>query len=338
MADPWPALDRLATFLDAEEQADRFSGTVAIERAGETVFAGAYGHAHLGLAVRNELDTRLNIASITKMFTTVAVLQLVEQGALRLEANVAELLPDVGIGLADRMTVDHLLSHRSGLGDYWNDRCRQRRSVLRTVDDYLGIIEGDQPAFDPGTSTAYGNTAFVLLGAMVERVTGADFFAHVEEHVCRRAGMDRAGFLHLDMVEDFAHGYTHVEWEGPPHPDHRTDNIFQYPVHGSPATAMYSSAPELIRFGLALRAHELLGETWVRLMLPPAGADAPGYGTQQVPYSLGTATGHGGRAFGAATLLLFLPEVDASVCILSNYDRPADKRVFAELDALLAGA
>ncbi|HUP85174.1 MAG TPA: serine hydrolase domain-containing protein [Acidimicrobiales bacterium] len=335
MDDRWPDLGRLARFPEGEAAADRFSGTVVVERGGVVVFSGAYSHAHLGLGVPNDEDTRCNIASITKMITTVAVLQLVEQDALSLDAVVGDLLPDVGIGMADRMTVHHLLSHQSGLGDYWTDRCRERRSVLRTTDDYLALVEGMEPAFAPGTSTAYGSSGFVLLGAIVERTSGTDYYEHVRTHVCRRAGMDRADHLHLDQITDFAHGYTYVEWEGPLHADHRTDNIFQYPVRGSAATAMYSSAPELLKFGQALRAGELVGERFVHSMLQPRALGGEGYGTQEVPYARGIAVGHGGRAFGAATLLLFLPEVDASVCVLSNFDRPADKGVFAELDAML---
>jgi CubicO group peptidase (beta-lactamase class C family) len=324
-------LDQFRAFVEREEADDRFSGVVVVEHAGETAFAGAYGHAHLGFGVRNGLDTRFNTASITKMFTAVAVLQLVEQGALSLDATVDDLLPDLGIGLADRMTVHHLLSHQSGLGDYWNERCRQRRSTLRTTDAYLALVEGEQPSFPPGTATAYGNSGYVLLAGIIERVTGTDYYDHVRDRVCRAAGMARAEHLQLDHVADFAHGYTHIEWEAPPHPAYRTDNVFQYPVRGSGATGLYSSGPELLGFARALRAGELIGASSVALMLD---AD-PGCGTQRVPYRFGVAVGHGGRALGAATILLLLPEVDATVCILSNYDRPADKRVFAELERLL---
>lgn len=325
----------LGRFLDAEEAADRFSGVVVLERAGEVVFAGAYGHAHLGFRVPNQLDTRFNLASVTKLFTTVAVLQLVEQGRLSIEATVNELLPDVTVGSSDRMNVRHLLTHQSGLGDYWNERCKQLRSVLRTADAYLELIDGAQPAFDPGTATAYGNSGFLLLGAIVERVSGTDYYDYIRTNVCRRAGMERAEHLELDRIEDFAHGYTHIEWEGAAHPDYLTDNVFQYPVRGSAATGLYASGPEVTKFGLALRGGELLGESSLRLMLPPPDSKSLGYGTQHVPYSRGLAIGHGGRAFGAASCLLFLREVDLSVCVLSNYDRPADKRVFAEIDRLL---
>jgi CubicO group peptidase (beta-lactamase class C family) len=329
-------LERLRKFIEREEAEDRFSGTVVIERKGETLFQGAYGYAHLGLRVRNQLETRFNLASVTKMFTAVAVLQLVEQGKLALDATVHDYLPEVGIGLADRITVHHLLCHQSGLGIYWNDKVKQRRSTLRTTADYLDVIKGEQPSFEPGTSSAYGNSGYLLLGGMIERASGQDYYEYVREHVCRRAGMERAGHLQLDRIEDFAHGYTHLEWEGPAHPEFRTDNIFQYPVHGNAAGFLYSSAPELIRFGQALRANQLIGETSVDLMLRKPEGVGLGYGTQRIPYSRGIAIGHGGRSFGAATHLLFLPEVDLSVCVLSNYDRPADKLVFAELDRILA--
>lgn len=98
------SFESLRAFLDQEEAADRFSGTVVIEHGAETVLAGAYGHAHLGLGVRNQLDTRFKLASITKMFTAVAVLQLVEQGTLSLGATVGAYLPELRIGMADRMT------------------------------------------------------------------------------------------------------------------------------------------------------------------------------------------------------------------------------------------
>jgi CubicO group peptidase (beta-lactamase class C family) len=329
-------LDRLRRFIEREEAEDRFSGTVVIERRGETIFEGAYGYAHLGLRVRNQLETRFNIASITKMFTAVAVLQLVEQGKLALDATVNDYLPEVEIGMGDRMTVHHLLRHQSGLGIYWNEKCKQRRSRLRSTTDYLELIKGEQPSFEPGTSTAYGNSGYLLLGGIIERASGQDYYEYVRQHVCRRAGMERAGHLQLDRIEDFAHGYTHIEWEGPAHPEYRTDNIFQYPVHGNAAGFLYTSAPELIRFGQALRANELISEPSVSQMLRKPEGVGLGYGTQRIPYSQGIAVGHGGRAFGAATILLFLPEVDCSVCILSNYDRPADKRVFAELDPILA--
>ena len=287
MADTAEEFEALRRFIEREEAEDRFSGTVVIERGSETLFTGAYGHAHLGLVVRNQLDTRFNVASITKMFTAVAALQLTEQGKLSLDATVNDFLPEVGIGMGDRITVHHLLCHQSGLASYWNDKCKQRRSVLRTTDDYLALIEGEQPTFEPGTSAAYGNSGYLLLGGMIERASGQDYYEYVRQHVCRPAGMHRAGHLQLDHIEDFAHGYTHIEWEGPDHPEYRTDNVFQYPVHGSAANALYSSAPELIQFGRALRANQLIVPESVRLMLGEPQTHGLGYGTQWIRYSQG---------------------------------------------------
>ena len=327
---------RLREFLDQEQGADRFSGTVMVETGGGVVFEGAYGHAHCGFGVANRLETRFNLASVTKMFTAVAALQLVEQGRLNVEDTLANHLPDLKLVGSDRITVHHLLSHTSGLGSFWNDECRRHRSTLRTIDAYLRLIQGMAPAFDPGTQVAYDNAGYLVLGAIIERASGCDYYEYVEQHVCRAAGMNEAEFVSLDEPNDVAHGYTHIEWDGPGHPDRRTDNIFQYPVRGNPAVGLYASAPEMLRFWSALSQGRLLGPEMVALMWQdqhlggvPTGL---GYGCQLIPYSAGVAIGHAGRVFGGATIFLDLPEVDHRVCILSNYDRPADKRVFAVID------
>ena len=105
MAETAEEFEALRRFIEREEAEDRFSGTVVIEHGSETIFTGAYGHAHLGLGVRNQLDTRFNLASITKMFTTVATLQLIEQGKLSLDATVNDFVPEVGIGMGDGLPV-----------------------------------------------------------------------------------------------------------------------------------------------------------------------------------------------------------------------------------------
>lgn len=334
-----PLRRRLQDYLHCEEAADRFSGAVAIEHADDIVFEAAVGLAHRGLGVPNHVDTRFNIGSITKMLTAVAVLQLWERGKLELDDAVAQHLPGLRIGAIDRITIHQLLCHSSGLGMYWNERCKQRRSSLRTIQSYLEVIEGEVPAFEPGTNALYGSSGYLVLGAIIERISGTDYYDYVQQHICRVAGMERTEHLHLDQIADFAHGYTFEEWEGPAHPGYRTDNIFQYPVRGNSANAMYSTARDLLRFGAALRKHQLLRPASCALMFQPHARDAHGqafgYGCQFFPYSRGNAVGHGGRAYGAATIFAMLPAFDVRVCILSNFDRPADKRVFSVVDSYL---
>lgn len=327
-------------FLRAETAHDRFSGAVGIARADHPVFERAYGLAHRGLAVPNQVDTRFNLASITKLFTAIAVLQLREQGKLELDDTVAKHVPNSKIGGIDRITIHHLLCHASGLDTFWNDRCQQRRSSLRSVEAHLALIEHAQPVFEPGTATRYGNVGCLVLGAIIEAVAGEDYYNYVEEHVCRRAAMTRTAFLELDRIADFAHGYTHVEWKGSAHPDFLTDNIFQYPVRGNPANGLYSTVPDMLRFGAALRSGQLLNSDSRALMSAVHARGLPherfGYGCQHIPYSHGDALGHGGRIHGGATIFLFLPAVDYTVCILSNLDRPADKRAFEHFDRWLS--
>jgi D-alanyl-D-alanine carboxypeptidase len=329
----------MAEFLRQEEAADRFSGAVAIAHGAEVAFEAAYGMQHQGFRVPNRMDTRFNLASITKMFTAVAVMQLWERGKLALDDTVDKYLPKLRVGGSDRMTVNHLLCHASGLGMYWNEKCKQRRSTLRTISAYLELLEGEVPAFEPGNAAQYGNSGYLVLGGVVEAAADMDYYDYIQDHICKRVDMPRTAHLHLDRVADFAHGYTYNEWEGPAHPEYRTDNIFQYPVRGNPAVALYSTAPEMLRFGAALRHNQLLRAETHELMLQAHARDANGqafgYGYQYIPYSQGTAVGHGGRLLGGATIFLTLPAVDMTVCILSNYDRPADKRVFAHLDQWL---
>lgn len=315
----------VSEYLGREEKHDRFSGTVMIQHDDEVVLEGAYGCAHLGFCVPNTMDTRFNLASITKMFTAVAVLQLVEARKLSLQDTIAERLPYLRMDRADRVTVHHLLCHQSGLGSYWNEKCQRQRSTLRSIRAYLSLIEDQELAFEPGSSVLYGNSGYVILGAMIEEAAEQDYYEYVRQHVCTRAAMPRANHLMLDQVTDFAHGYTNIEWEGEDHPDHRTDNIFQYPVRGSPASGLYCSAPELLRFGAALRGNVLLTPGSRELMFrehakEPSRA-AFGYGCQHIATTHDTWVGHGGRSFGAATTFLHLPEKELTVCILSNNDR-----------------
>lgn len=341
-ADRDALIGSMSEFLREEEAADRFSGVVAIEHGDEIVFSAACGMAHQGFRVPNRLDTRFNLASIGKMFTAVAVLQLWERGKLSLDDTIDRYLPNLRVGGTETITIAQLLCHTSGLGMFWNEKCKQRRSSLRTIQAYLELIEGQMPAFEPGSKAQYSASGYLVLGGIIEAAANVDFYDYVQEHVCKQADMPRTAFLQLDHVADFAHGYTTIEWEGPPHPDYRTDNMFQYPVRGSSAGFVYSTAPEMLRFGAALRRNQLLREDTRTLMLGVHAGDAEGsafgYGCQHIPYSQGIAVGHGGRAFGAATMFLMLLEVDFRICILSNYDRPADKRVFAHFDRWLGAS
>jgi CubicO group peptidase (beta-lactamase class C family) len=334
--------DRLRRFVEAEAADDRFSGAVAVEHGGAVVLEVAVACADVECTVPNRPQTRFNLASVTKMCTAVAVLQLVERGDLALMATVAELLPDVGVGRAADITVEHLLVHRSGLGDHWNARCWERRAQLRTTDDYLALVEGEEPRFEPGSAASYSNTGYVLLGGIVERVTGRRYDDVLRDDLCRRAGLAGDAIAHVDSdrvgpADGVARGCTSaVDWIGTIDPERRHDSTALYPVRGSAAVGLHGTAVDVLRFGLALRRGALLGDAWVGRMLGPGeGPDGAGFGTQRVPWSGGVAVGHGGRGFGTAACLLFLPEADVSVCILANRDRPADKRVFAEVDRLL---
>src|SRR5690606_37733928 len=204
------ALADLDTRLRAAADADAFSGVVRIERDGAEVFERAYGLASRRWGVPVRPSTRFDVASVTKLFTAVAVLQLVGDGRLGLDDRVHDHVDLAGTTIPREVTIRHLLTHTSGIADdadeeagesyeaLWVDR--PSYSVTRTADFLPGFVH-KEPNFPPGEGCRYCNVGFVLAGLALEAVTGTTYRDHVREHVFARAGMDRSGFFRMDEAE-----------------------------------------------------------------------------------------------------------------------------------------
>ena len=159
------------------------------------VFEGARGTADRNHGVPMRLDSKLNLGSMDKMFTAVVIGQLVDEGRLSFQDPVSKFLGGKGWTKADlsKVRVEHLLSHTSGLGSYFNDKYeRMARQLLRKVDDYKALVAEETLAFEPGSKWQYSNTGFLLAGAVIEAVTGQDYFDVVRERVYAKAGMPTA--------------------------------------------------------------------------------------------------------------------------------------------------
>jgi CubicO group peptidase (beta-lactamase class C family) len=274
------------------------------------------------------LDTRFSLASMGKMFTAVAVARLAEQGKLGFDDTVGKHLPDYpNKDVARRVTIHQLLTHTSGLGDFFNDRWRARRASLRTVDDYLDLFADEPLAFEPGSKWAYSNAGYVVLGAIIERVTGQDYYEHIAAHVFRPAGMTRSGFFEPDgATEGMATGYTHEGPDGKPQPGPRQSNADHLPGRGNPAGGAWSTAEDLLRFAGALRSNALLDRRSVALATSPRAETGPGpesrygYGFEIHTVNGHRAFGHFGGFPGVSTGLEVYPDLGYTVVILSNYD------------------
>ena len=323
------AVAELAKDMDKLVAADVFSGTVLLAKDGHPLFAKAYGLASKSFDVPNRLDTKFNLGSMNKMFTAVAVAQLVEHGQLSYDDPVGRFLgPDwVAPETAKKVKVYHLLSHTSGLGSYFNEKFqRSSRLLFRNVDDYKSLAADDKSAFEPGTKWQYSNTGFLLLGAIIEKVTGRSYFDYVRENIFQPAGMVNTDSYEMDRpTPNLAVGYEKVF--GPDGKPGFRNNIFDHVVKGGPAGGGFSTVEDLLRFDIALRSNKLLKkETRELLMSAKPELKSPGYGYGfglSVDEKLGRVAGHSGGFTGINSVLDMYLDAGYTVAVMSNYSSGA---------------
>jgi CubicO group peptidase (beta-lactamase class C family) len=249
--------------LTALAEEHGFSGVVLVTRGEEVLVERAFGYAHIGYGVENTIDTRFAIASGTKGFTALVVVGLVAEGRLALSTTAREVLGGDLPLIDDRVTVEHLLTHTSGIGDYCDEEADPPpppTPLLATSADYLGALDGYPQVSPPGTEFRYHNGAFAVLGLIAERIAGIPFADLVRIRVTEPAGMPDTAFLRSDALPArTATGYLE---------DGRT-NVFSLPVVGFADGGIYSSAPDFRKFWPALLGGRILPREWVDRMLRP---------------------------------------------------------------------
>lgn len=244
LADLKTAID---SFIDQRIATDSFSGTVAVAKNGQIVYQRAAGIANRQTGAPMTIDTRLQIASATKLFTQIAIRQLEQAGKLSLTDTVGKFLPKYPNPLVrSKVTIEQLLRHRSGVGSFWNERYMARRADVRSVNDYLELFQNDSLLFEPGTSEAYSNGGYVLLGAIIERVSGQSYHDYVREHVLVPAGMTRTSpYDRRVPLENAAVGYTTQPLDGPMPGDRRLAGPPGPRPGNTPATPPAGDGPRL---------------------------------------------------------------------------------------------
>jgi D-alanyl-D-alanine carboxypeptidase len=241
------ALDRA---IEQAVAADEFSGAVLVARRGKPLFQKAWGMASKEFDAPNRPDTKFNLGSINKIFTRIAVAQLIEKGKLTLDDTIGKHLPDyANREAAAKVTIRQLLEMQSGIGDFFGARFDSTpKDRFRHNADFLPMF-ADQPlAFPPGTQRQYSNGSYVVLGEIVARISGTDYHDYVHDHIFVPAGMTATDSYEADVpVANLAEGYTR-NWDdvertsGP-----RRRNIYTRPARGSAAGGGYSTAPDLLR-------------------------------------------------------------------------------------------
>ena len=299
---------------------DGFSGAYLLARGDKVLAAGAHGEANKDFAVPNQLDTRFNLGSMNKMFTAVAIAQLVEAGKLSFDDPVSKFLPDLlAPGAAEKIRIKHLLTHSGGLGSHFTEKFMDAsRAKFRNTADYLELIRGAEPAFEPGTKNQYSNSGFLVLGRIVEIASGKDYHDYVREKIYVPAGMMSTGEFELDKVNrNLAIGYERSFGEGG---KTYRNNIFEHVIRGGPAGGGYSTAGDLHRFALALLGGRLVSPAMVKTLTTPKPelqANEYGYGFAVSPD--GRVVGHSGGFPGISSNLDIVPATGQVMVILSNY-------------------
>jgi D-alanyl-D-alanine carboxypeptidase len=320
------ALDEKAAELTAQ---DKFSGDVLVAREGKIVFEKAYGLADRDKHVPNTLDTRFRIGSMNKMFTATAILQLVGEGKVDLNAALGKYLPDYpNHDIATKVTIRHLLTHTGGTGDIFTPEYEQHRLEIRELADYVKLYGSRGPQFEPGSRWAYSNYGFVLLGVVIEKVTGESYYNYVREHVFAPAGMHSTDSLpESENVPKRSTGYTRRNgaW---------ASNADTLPWRASSAGGGYSTVEDLFRFAQALSNGKLVKpELFAQMTSKQAGApdmppgDGYGFGMNVLETAQGKRFGHGGGAPGMNGELRVYPQSGAVVVVLANLDPPCAQRL-----------
>lgn len=338
----------LEIYLSNLSTEDKFSGAVLVARNGVPIFKKAYGLANKNTNTANNMETKFNIASMNKMFTAVAIAQLAERGKLSFDDTIGKHLPNYpNKSVAEKVTIHHLLTHTSGMGNYQNEKFFAQLDRTKTVADLLPFFAGESLAFEPGAKWQYSNAGFAVLGLIIERVSGQNYFDYVRKNIFTLAGMnDTDSYEKGANVKNLAVGYTRMSLGGQGQPDPtapRRENTQMLPIKGSPAGGGYSTLDDLLKFALALQNNKLLSKKFTEIVTTgkfdvggPVGKYAYGFGDK---ISGGKhIVGHNGGSFGIGANFDMFPELGYTAVILSNYDPPAMMPVIMKIRALIPAA
>lgn len=320
------AAKELGSFVKKLGEADVFSGSVLLAKDGKVLYKGAVGMANKDFSAPNKIDTKFNLGSMNKMFTGVAIAQLVEKGKISYDDPLSKFIPDFpNPEAAKKIQIKHLLTHTAGLGGYFSPRFwNQSRDQIRTVDDMMKLAREDEKdiKFEPGSKWQYSNTGMMVLGKVIEIASGQSYFDYVRENIYKPAGMTNTDCYELDKVNtNLAVGYEKqftdngITW---------SNNVFAHVMRGGPQGGGYSTVEDLLKFDQALRSGKLINaESLKTVTTPKPELNSPEYGYGFFASATSPWTGHSGGFIGINSDLRMNLSGGWTLIVMSNYGRGA---------------
>lgn len=326
------ALDSVSTaFYDQ----GLFNGAVMIAMEGEVVFSGGYGYANEEWAIPNTPDTRFNLASLSKQFTAVAILILVEEGRLSLDEPVSKYLPGLRKEISEQMTIRQLLTHTSGLPDESLIPGLRIFNIIHTREALLSAINEVEILFEPGSRYSYSNSGYNILALIIESISGQEFSQFLQDRIFTPLQMKNSCFKSdHDIVENVAYGYTTLLGQ------HQTETETNSSVYMMGAGNVFSSANDLLLWDQALSNHTLISEESTTLMFTPHKSNhgfgwylSPNYYIKGTPVPVASGSG---RGQGVSTVITRFLEDRLLVVCLANMQEAKVSQLSDMLVGILA--
>lgn len=321
---PDPISD-IANYLEELDTKEQYSGVVLIAKDGDPIFEGAYGIANRNFDVPNQIDTKFNLGSMNKMFTAVAILQLVEQGKISVDDKVIEHIPGYpNQEVANKVTIHQLLTHTSGIGGnvLTQEYLEASKDLYRELNDYLPLFVDRPLRFEPGRRGSYSNAGYIVLGLIIEETTGQTYYDYVKQNIYQPCGMmDTDSFETDRVVPNIAIGYA----GNLRNYDSLSSNIYLLPYKGISAGGGYSTAGDMLKFSNCLLNHQLLSPESTEVLIEgKVDSPIPGmegkyaYGFMNSTVNNHRVVGHGGSLPGVCSNLDIFIDLGFTVVILSN--------------------
>jgi CubicO group peptidase (beta-lactamase class C family) len=333
-------IDRTEKCLKKLAEDEEFSGAVMVAKNGKALLKNAIGQASKEYDIPNATDTKFNMASVGKMFTGLAIAKLVEQGKLSFDDPISKYVQEDWLNpeISKKIQIRHLLTHTSGLGDYFKNAYAQCAiPFFRDLEDYKSLVVHDTLNFDPGTKFSYSNTGMLLLGVIIENVTGTDYFTYLKNTIFEPAGMVNSdGFDKSVPVKNRATGYSkeylngEVTWN---------NHQFTRVMRGSPSGGVYSTVEDLLKFDMAIRSNTLLSPPYTKMLLegrPELNASFHSYAFFVSEGYWGRQISHGGDGQGVNCQFKMYYDLGYTFAVLSNFSQPSANIVANVLDQLIS--